>query len=35
MTSNADELVPQVQHDFQSVLGYITGSEAQALKLVA
>jgi hypothetical protein len=30
MTSNADASVPQVQHDFQNLLGYITGPTARA-----
>lgn len=30
MTSNADEIVQQVQHDFQTLLGYMTGPEARA-----
>jgi hypothetical protein len=29
MTSNADEIVQQVQHDFQNLLGYMTGPEAR------
>jgi hypothetical protein len=30
MTSNSDEIVQQVQHDFQSLLAYITGAETRA-----
>jgi hypothetical protein len=30
MTSNSDEIVQHVQHDFQNLLGYITGPDARA-----
>jgi hypothetical protein len=30
MTSNSDAIVQQVQHDFQNLLGYITGPTARA-----
>ena len=30
MTSNSEEIVQQVQHDFQNLLAYVTGPEAQS-----
>ena len=30
MTSNSEEIVQQVQHEFQHLLAYVTGPEAQA-----
>jgi hypothetical protein len=30
MTSNSDEIVQHVQHEFQNLLSYITGPDAQA-----
>ena len=30
MTSHSDEIVQQVQHDFQNLLGYIMGPDARA-----
>jgi hypothetical protein len=30
MTSNSDEIVQHVQHDFQNLLGYIMGPDARA-----
>lgn len=30
MASNVDQIVPQVQHDFQALMAYVTGAEARA-----
>ena len=30
MTSNSDEIVPHVPHDFQNLLGDMTGPDARA-----